>query len=171
MKGKASERGMASLSAVLMFVMVSVLIVAATVSRNLYLARDLHRSLFDKQAVWLLESASERALSTLSTTEDIQSIEPQQFQERIAPVYVMSDPLIDNATNTINERSIVANYGYHIERRDDSLAPEGFEKACVVHVTCSIPFRKSKILKEASYLCLFSKKRGWEKRPLVNTFF
>ena len=170
-KHKESERGMASLSAVLMFSMVSVLIIAWTVSRNLYLARDLHRNLFDKQAVWLLESALERALASATNEEGNFSTEPQYFHEKIAPVYIASDPLIDDATDTNNKRSIVAKFSYQISPPHQKKFPAEIKKACLIHVQCSIPYRTSTIIKHESYLCLYSKNRGWEKRPVVDRRF
>lgn len=162
MNGKPSERGMATLSALMFFIVAAVLIVASTVSQNLFVARDLSRDLYEKQADWLAESAVERAILQLETVPDLSTIESQEYSESIAPVYVSLDPLQEK-THANYERTVIARYGYRIQ----SASIESITHSYQIRGFCQIPYRKSSIVKNKTYLAVYLSQKGWQVTPYV----
>lgn len=165
-KGKPSERGMVTLSAIMIFMIVAGLLIASAVSRNIALSRDLHRSLFDKQAEWLAESAIVRAMAKIVTAQEPLSIAPQTYSERIAPVYVSEDPLVgeeENSAATI----ITVQYGFQISAAGKELLTPDMEKAFIIQARSDIPYRNVLLSKAISRLFFFSSKEGWKSQPLI----
>lgn len=167
-KGKPSQRGMTSLSAILIFTMVAGLLIAAAVSRNISLARDLHRNLLDKQAQWLVESAIERAAAQIQAATDPLSLKPCIYTERIAPAYVMEDPL-DGNDESDSSRIITACYSFRIQPAGKELIEQGVEKAYIIHAQCDIPYRTTSLIRKESRLYSFSTSDGWKNQPLVSS--
>ncbi len=162
MNGKPSERGMATLTALMFFIVAAVLIVASTVSRNLYVARDLSRDLFEKQADWLAESAVERAILQLEAVSYLPTIDPQEYSESIAPVYVSLDPLREEG-DANNQQSVIARYGFRIQSSSIESATHSYQ----ITGFCQIPYRKTTIVKNKTYLAVYFSQKGWQVTPYV----
>ncbi|MGC9329672.1 MAG: hypothetical protein ACP5I1_18700, partial [Candidatus Hinthialibacter sp.] len=161
--------GMASLSAIMLFVIVSGLLIAAAVSRNLSMARDLHRDLISKQAEWLVESAFERALAALENGADPFTLEPQTFHESIAPVFLFEDPLVYDEAQSEYSRVMEAVYGFYIEPvEEEMIAPEA-ERSCMIKAYCRTPYRDAFMAKTESRYCFYSPEKGWRIQPVVSS--
>ncbi len=167
MDRKRLQRGIVSLSVLMVFLVVAALLIASTVGRNLFLASDIHRDLFEKQAEYLVQSARERAIQQIGSVEDPLQIEPQQYQEPIAPVYVISDPLIDDATDADHRRQVTAEYGFRIDAINTDTPEPGITKSCLIRARCVVPYRDTSITKMETYRCTFSPEKGWKSVPVI----
>ncbi|MBN2329340.1 MAG: hypothetical protein JXR73_19520 [Candidatus Omnitrophica bacterium] len=168
MKNRSSQRGMASLSVVMLFVIVAGLLIAAAVSRNLSMARDLHRDLIKKQADWLVESAFERAMLMVENIPDPTALEPQTFHESFAPVFLYEDPLLYDEAQSEFSRVIESVYGFYIEPVKEALNETDVKKSFMIKAYSRAPYRNSFIAKTESRYCFYTSENGWQIQPVVS---
>lgn len=178
MNQKKTSPGFISLHLVMMLVMIGTLLFAALVAKGIFTAQSSHRLILNQQAVWLAESAVERAVAAIAAATDPATIQTQSFNERIAPIYIETDPLMEAVEEKTDmeeegkqpDRSISVRYSYNVipikdPTRFGSLIPDG---KTVYQITgkAEIPYRSSTLSAMTTQLCMVTKAGKWTMIPL-----
>lgn len=164
-----SQRGMVTFPAILVLGMVITLMVAVTASRMVFMARGTQRLFIVQQADWLARSAVERALVELSRAQDPAAVTGKDFTERVAPVFVDTDPLDEPADAENSGRVITATYRYRLVPADPQLLETGETAGFIVTGSCEVPYRQTTLSRSKTYLCARDATNRWHLRPLVET--
>lgn len=167
MTGQLSQRGSAFVPAILLFIFVASLLIAATIGRTTFLARSSHHALLAVQAEWLAESTVEHAVSALAQAKDPSSVESKTFTDSIAPIFVGSDPLDpENGDPKSSKRILQTQCAYTIVPADPRVLGENGRAAFIVVGRCDIPYRGTVIERMKTHLCIQSKDGSWSNRPV-----
>ncbi len=166
MKIHSSERGSIFLPTLLLFTVIGLLLLTVAVARTTFLARGSHHAFLTMQADWLAESAIERAVSALARADD-PSAGSRKFTERIAPMYVGSDPLItEDGKDDGSGRAFDVEYGYTIVDAVPLALGEDGQAGFIVVGRCDMPYRGAVLTRMKTHLCILSKDGSWTNRPV-----
>jgi len=165
----ASQRGMITFPAILVFGVIVTLLVAVTASRAVFMARGTQRLFMVQQADWLARGAVERALVELSRAKNPAAVTGKDFTERVAPVFVDADPLEEPADEDNSGRAVKATYRYRVLPADSKLLEAGETVGFIVTGLCEIPYRQTTLSRSKTYLCARDGNQRWRLRPLVES--
>ncbi len=168
MRENDPRQGAAMLLSMMFLAVVALLIITATVDRNIMASRDLHRGFYKIQAEWLAHSAVEQALAVIKGSSDNVTPVKRDYSEKIASVYVGDDPLVNNDEEDSDPRIITAEYSYQISNVGENLLKQDESKGFLISARCDIPYRLTKLTSIQTRICAFSADNGWRVRPLVS---
>jgi hypothetical protein len=168
MRENDPRRGAAMLISMMFLAVVALLIITATVNRNIMASRNLHRGFYKIQADWLAHSAVEQALDVIKGSGDDVTPSKREFSEKIASVFVGEDPFDDTNEGDNDPRIITAEYSYQISNVGENLLKQDEAKGFLISARCNIPYRLTKLTSIQTRICAFSADNGWRVRPLVS---
>ncbi len=168
MRENDPRRGAALILYVMFLTVVALLIITATVNRNIMASRDLHRGFYKIQADWLAHGAVEQALAVIKSSGDNVTPVKRDFSETVAPVFVGDDPFDNKEDTSSDPRIITAIYSYQISSVGEDLLKQNETRGFLVSARCDIPYRSIKLTSIQTRICAYSEDHGWKVRPLVS---
>lgn len=169
MKGKPSEQGFATLSAIMLLIFISGLMIASAVGRTVFLARSSHQTLVEEQAARMAESAIQRALNELAHGTIAETTAEAHFTYNISPVFIGDDPLAPEEIEMVSKRVIPVNYGYTIAPAHQDLSQAlGADPKSVFLVTAyaEVPYRETTLRRELHRAAVKTIEGKWNERAI-----
>ncbi len=187
---KSKQEGFVSLSALMWFMVVALILVTVQTTRTSFMAREVSRKYLDNQAAWLAESAVELAMFQMKMNPDSYEAE-KLFTREIAPIYIGEDPLViqeeaievrgDEIENRDEEveiqdeeyrdsRIITVEFGYEIKKIKPENLPEiakSGNSPAQIRGMARFPYRDYKIEKRVLKLCWKDKNGRWKTVPMA----
>lgn len=163
-KGKPSEQGFVTLSAVMLLIFISGLMIASAVARTVFLARCTHQTLVEEQAARLAESAAQRALNDLAQGTISEATAEEKFTYNISPVFIGDDPVIPEEIEMASKRVILVNYGYTVTSASTELSQAlGVDPQNSYFLTAyaDFPYRETTLRRELHRVAIKTSEGRW----------